>query len=117
MVDDSIPNRKMLSRILTNAGFACTQASDGSAGLEMVVANPDAFDLILMDFEMPVMDGPTATKAIREAGYKKPIIGVTGNVLPTDTATFMLAGANEVLHKPVTLVRLHEVFDSLGNEV
>ena len=113
IVDDSTPNRKMLSRILTNAGFTCAQAGEGEVGLGMVTADLHAFDLVLMDFEMPVMDGPTATKALRAAGFSKPILGVTGNALPADFAAFIAAGADDVLIKPVTLARLNEAFDAL----
>ena len=59
------------------------------------------YRVITMDFQMPNMDGPTATRIIREMGYRGPIIGVTGNALRTDTELFMASGANKVLTKPV----------------
>jgi len=114
VVDDSVPNRKLLCRLLKNGGFECTQAENGQIGLDLVAGSIDAFDLILMDFEMPVMDGPTATKAIRDTGYSRPIIGITGNVLDADRVIFTNAGANEVLYKPLTLTAFNECTKKLA---
>ena len=64
------------------------------------------FDMILCDNVMPNMDGPTATKAIRDLGYKGPIFGVTGNVLPADVDYFLRNGADVVLGKPLQIAEL-----------
>ena len=87
VVDDSSLNRKMLLKCLRAAGHVCTEAADGLEAVEQVkrrighstgcLGKP--FDAILMDFVMPNMDGPTATKEIRALGYTAPIFGVTGN--------------------------------------
>ena len=58
------------------------------------------YDAILMDFVMPIMDGPTATQAIRSLGYSYPVFGVTGNALDSDINYFVKCGANAVLIKP-----------------
>lgn len=114
LVDDSVPTRKMLGRLLTRANMGvCTHAGDGATALKLVSSNPTKFDLILMDFEMPIMDGPAATRAIRECGVTCPIIGITGNVLPADTIIFLNAGANRVLSKPVTMPLLLASIDEL----
>ena len=87
VVDDSRLNRKMLMKCLKADGYACVEASDG---LEAVAAvkkkikfvkggTGKPFAAILMDFIMPNMDGPTATREIRALGYTAPIYGVTGN--------------------------------------
>mmetsp|Transcript_42801 Transcript_42801/g.55006 ORF Transcript_42801/g.55006 Transcript_42801/m.55006 type:complete len:107 (-) Transcript_42801:223-543(-) len=54
-----------------------------------------------MDYEMPIMDGPTATSKLKELGSKIPVVGVTGNVLKADTDFFIGKGVLEVLHKPL----------------
>jgi CheY-like chemotaxis protein len=106
VVDDSPFNRKMLIRLLTSKDHKCEQAEDGEKAvrkyLEMVERGepPDA---ILMDFEMPVMNGPSATARLRELGCECLIVGVTGNVLPHDVAFFLEHGANAVLPKPLIL--------------
>jgi CheY-like chemotaxis protein len=106
VVDDSVLNRKMLVRLLTSKDHTCEQAEDGEVAvrkyLEMVERGepPDA---ILMDFEMPVMNGPTATARLRELGCECLIVGVTGNVLAQDVAFFIAHGADKVMPKPVIL--------------
>mmetsp|Transcript_24811 Transcript_24811/g.41455 ORF Transcript_24811/g.41455 Transcript_24811/m.41455 type:complete len:1156 (+) Transcript_24811:410-3877(+) len=104
VVDDSPLNRKMLCRVLKAKGFTCCQAEDGQQAIDMyksLVAEGEPVDGILMDFEMPVMNGPTATKHLRNMGCTKLICGVTGNVLPEDVHFFRQHGADAVLAKPL----------------
>ena len=68
-----------------------------------MVTSQKIYDLILMDYQMPHMDGPTAIHRIRELGYQGQIIGLTGNVLGSEIETMRQAGANKVLSKPVQL--------------
>jgi signal transduction histidine kinase len=87
VVDDSRLNRKMLLKCLRADGHICFEAEDGLEAVAMVKerighatgGNGKPFDAVLMDFVMPNMDGPTATKEIRTLGYTSPIFGVTGN--------------------------------------
>ena len=120
MVDDSVPNRKILCRVLQSGGFICNQAENGEVAVNMVKQSMEScdviYDVILMDFEMPVMDGPTATRVIKSLGCVVPIIGVTGNVLPADTNTFLHAGVLVVLSKPLTLSALNTVLDDLSRK-
>jgi CheY-like chemotaxis protein len=82
----------------------------GELGNEESAQGPvEPFDAILMDFEMPVMNGPTATAKLRALGCTAPIIGITGNVLPGDVQLFREHGANAVLPKPLRLHDLHAV--------
>jgi signal transduction histidine kinase/CheY-like chemotaxis protein len=86
VVDDSRLNRKMLLRCLRADGHVCSEAADGLEAVMAVREKIDyanggqgrPFDVILMDFVMPNMDGPTATKEIRAMGYTAPIFGLTG---------------------------------------
>jgi signal transduction histidine kinase/ActR/RegA family two-component response regulator len=109
VVDDSSLNRKMLCRLLRTAGYISEEANDGQSAVEKVKARMESgagtgskgyYDAILMDFVMPIMDGPTATQAIRGLGYSYPILGVTGNALDSDINYFVKCGANSVLAKP-----------------
>jgi signal transduction histidine kinase len=87
VVDDSRLNRKMLLKCLRADGHTCFEAEDGLEAVAIVKerighatgGNGKPFDAVLMDFVMPNMDGPTATKEIRALGYTSPIFGVTGN--------------------------------------
>ena len=71
------------------------------------------YDLILMDYQMPHMDGPTAIRRIRELGYQGQIVGLTGNVLGTEIETMRQAGANKVLSKPVQLTDIESLIMEL----
>ena len=102
VVDDSPLNRKMLAKTLRAAGHTCEEAGNGREGVDMVqrraVSGATPYDVILMDFVMPVMDGPTATKTMRtakELQYTGPIIGLTGNAMPADINHFMAHGKQQ----------------------
>ncbi|CAK9251139.1 unnamed protein product [Sphagnum jensenii] len=88
-------------------GYSYDEAEDGMDALykfnQSLINGGRQYDAILMDFMMPRMDGPTATRVIRQCGYYGPIIGVTGNVLDEDREHFMVAGATRVLIKPVDI--------------
>ena len=107
IVDDSSLNRKMLLRIFRTAGHTCDEAEDGVIAVAMVKetmsSDAKAYSAILMDFVMPNMDGPTATRIIRASGYTAPIFGVTGNTLDSDIDYFLNCGADKVLPKPFNL--------------
>ena len=123
VVDDSPMNRKMLTRLLQNQGHVCSQAEDGIAAVEAVKNATEArkrYDAILMDYQMPNMDGPTAVREIRATGCDSFIVGVTGNLFPEEVATFKECGANQIFAKPLdvhmlmdTLVE-HGIGDSFG---
>ena len=109
VVDDSGPSRKVLSRLLRNAGFNCFEAVDGEDCVLKVaqfLKDGLSIHMVFMDFEMPKMNGPEASKALRDMGVTVPIIGVTGNVLPADKIYFLDHGANAVLHKPLNIEQL-----------
>ena len=72
------------------------------------------YDLILMDYQMPNMDGPTAIREIRALGYKGKIVGLTGNALADDLNIMRKAGADEVLTKPVKAEILENVIFNLS---
>jgi CheY-like chemotaxis protein len=114
VVDDSGFNRKMVVRLLRSQDHTCNEAEDGQVAIDKyneMVARGEPPDAILMDFEMPVMNGPTATARLREMGCTCLIVGVTGNVLPADREAFKAAGADSVLPKPLVLEDLVRVLD------
>ena len=67
------------------------------------------YDLILMDYQMPKIDGPTAIRNIRELGYRGRIVGLTGNILGSEIETMQSSGANRVLSKPVKHAQLESL--------
>jgi CheY-like chemotaxis protein len=118
IVDDAVSSVKILNRLLVNAGMEVTNAYDGSEGIDRVNQCPHEtmFDLIIMDFEMPIMNGPEATRTLRNAGHRMPIIGVTGNVLPEDRDYFLACGADWVLPKPLNMTALLNAYSDVVAE-
>ena len=114
IVDDNATNR-MVAEALCDM-FECTseQAVDGLEAVDM--ARSGRFDLILMDIKMPRMDGITATRAIREMGGRPavtPIVALTANADPSDVQTYLAAGMQDVVEKPIKPERLAIVLSAL----
>ena len=112
VVDDVPMNRRVLKLTLDKrTGRRAVEAENGEIAVEKVMAaleEGEPFQLITMDYMMPVMDGPAACRNIRAAGYRGLIIGVTGNALPEDMDVFLAAGADRVLLKPVSASQLED---------
>ena len=116
IVDDVPLNRRMLKRLLLNRFDECMEAENGQQAVDMVkeaMASGIHYDVITMDYQMPVMDGVDATLNIRKLGFKGQIIGVTGNALSEDVNTFLANGANIVLTKPLSITKFDEYLSSI----
>ncbi len=105
VVDDHALNRDLLGILLGQAGFQVSMAEDGLAAVES--ATSESFDLILMDIQMPEMDGLTATRELRTAGCTVPIVAMTSHARKVDAETSRAAGMNDHLTKPIDLQTLH----------
>ncbi|KAL3940762.1 MAG: hypothetical protein SGARI_000848 [Bacillariaceae sp.] len=113
VVDDAKMNLKLLMRLLQKHGHTCDGAEDGTFAVEKVkeaMEDGKSYDCILMDYQMPLMDGPTAAQEIRKLGCDSFIVGVTGNVMQEDVKTFKDAGANAVLPKPLKMEDLEALW-------
>jgi CheY-like chemotaxis protein len=108
VVDDAASNRKILCRILKSHGFICHEAENGQECVDMVLAGEYPYEFILLDSEMPVLDGPSAARRLREEKCDLLIIGVTGNVLPEDKEHFIRHGVNMVMSKPLEIDELFQ---------
>ena len=108
IVDDNTLNLDVLQRMLEIEGARATRAGDGRAALECLHSSPEAFDAVLMDVQMPVLDGLSATRAIRsELGLTQlPVIAVTAGVLKQEQEQARDAGMDAVLPKPLDLEQL-----------
>lgn len=112
VVEDNAINQMITSKILTKAGFTVSAASNGADAVEKcTTAN---FDLILMDWHMPVMDGLTATKHIRALPNHRHtlIMGLTANAMISDRQNCLKAGMNDVLYKPITANAMLQAIDN-----
>lgn len=120
LVDDSKSNRKLLDRLLSMRGHRCEHADDGHIGVEMAIKAEDfaqPYDLVLIDYEMPTLNGPEAVKQIREYGCDVFVIGVTGNIMADDVNYFKACGANLVLPKPFKVKHLEKLINqNLGDK-
>ena len=112
LVDDLALNREMLASRLSKRGFEVIPASNGQEAIDLVVTR--APDLILMDMEMPVMDGREATRRLKadEVHQNIPVIALTSNSLPGDREMAMNAGCDDYDTKPVDFPRLLEKIQS-----
>ena len=102
LVEDTELNREIAAAMLQAAGHAVETAVDGAGALKCAAAKP--YDLILMDIQMPDIDGITAAKKIRESGginATTPIVAMTANVLPEQVARFYAAGMSGHIPKPI----------------
>jgi CheY-like chemotaxis protein len=105
IAEDNPVNQKWATKILSKMGYEATIAENGHIALELV--GQSAYDLILMDVQMPEMDGIEATKMIRVCLQKQPvIIAMTANVMHGDRQACMQAGMDDYISKPVELGEL-----------
>lgn len=120
LAEDNAINQKLALRILEKAGYNAMLAHNGQEAVEMAAAS--AFDLILMDMQMPVMGGIEATRKIREHEQETqthiPIIGLTANAMASDRDACFAAGMDGYVSEPIRTDLLFEeiqrVFSSLG---
>jgi len=111
--DDPIA-RSLMASVLKNMGQEATFASNGREVLDLIAQLGSGFDMILMDIDMPIMDGVSAALALRngesgEIGTRIPIVAVTAFGTLSDEGKFKRAGMNYFLPKPVRLKHLREV--------
>ena len=111
VVDDSAMNRDLVERALALEGATATLAADGQQALEVLKSGAQAFDAVLMDVQMPVLDGLAATRRIRaELGLTAlPVIAFTAGVRDEQQAAARAAGADDVLPKPMDLEQMTQL--------
>ncbi|HYE42662.1 MAG TPA: response regulator, partial [Caulobacteraceae bacterium] len=102
VAEDHAVNRRIVGLFLEPLGCRLTMAENGREAVEL--AEAEAFDVILMDMQMPVMDGPAATRTIRDGGGPNaatPVIALTANALDHHRAIWVEAGVETFLTKPI----------------
>ena len=106
VVDDGDANRQLIELVLTRAGAIVTTVENGLEAIKAL--SEQDYSLVFMDMQMPVMDGYTATRKLRECGLKTPIVALTGNAMKGDREKCVDAGCDDFLSKPVNLDALLE---------
>lgn len=118
LVEDNELNQEIAVEILQEAGFVLDMADDGAVAVEkMKAAEPGQYDLILMDIQMPIMDGYEATGQIRKLENPNlariPIIAMTANAFDEDRKAALDAGMNGHIAKPIDVPKLMEVLGEI----
>jgi CheY-like chemotaxis protein len=115
VADDHALSRSIAEKMLTRAGYAVVCAEDGKDAVEKFIAADGGFSLILMDIRMPVLDGLSAARTIRELKLPNaktvPILAMTASAFEEDIRNSLEAGMNEHLSKPINPRNLYEIVE------
>ena len=104
VVDDGPSNRQLIQLVLTRAGARVECVENGLQAIEAIERS--GFDLVFMDMQMPVLDGMSATKRLRDSGCEIPIVALTGNAMKGDREKYLAGGCDDFLSKPVNIDQL-----------
>ncbi|KAJ6858293.1 two-component response regulator 24-like [Populus alba x Populus x berolinensis] len=105
VVDDDTVVRMVHKMLVTSLGLKVQEVKNGKEAVDLHI-NGASFDLILMDMEMPILNGPTATRELRAMGVKSIIVGVTSHTSESIHKDFMEAGLNHCVAKPMTIAKI-----------
>lgn len=115
LVEDNLVNQKVAGKMLENMGYRPDIVSDGSEAVESVKRQP--YDVVLMDMQMPIMDGLTATEMIRgdlDVAHQPKIIAMTANAQVSDREKCFEAGMDDYISKPVRIEDVKEKLQKVG---
>jgi CheY-like chemotaxis protein len=115
VAEDNAVNRKLIGLMLEALGHLCTFAEDGEKAVTL--AGRGGFDVVLMDVQMPLIDGMEATRRIRALGTSAariPVIAVTANAMSGDREKYLAAGMDGYVSKPITIAALAEALEAVS---
>ncbi len=113
LAEDGQDNQRLIRHLLVRAGYEIEIAQNGREAVDRYSADPGRYDVILMDMQMPVLDGYSATRCLREMGHRVPIIALTAHALDGARDHCIEAGCDEYLTKPIDRERLYSVLAEL----
>ncbi|MDQ2993605.1 MAG: response regulator [Pseudomonadota bacterium] len=109
IVEDEPIIRKVLQDMLENIDYECDSADTGSKAVKLALTN--IYDIILLDINLPDVSGISVTQQLRDAGINTPIIATTAHTLVEERLSFIAAGMNDVLAKPISQEQLAKTID------
>ena len=104
LAEDEPDHQLVISHMLRNVGADVTIAGNGQSAVDralQALKEGHAFDLILMDIRLPIMDGCVATRHLREAGYRLPVVAATAKAMTGDREKFIAIGCDDYISKPI----------------
>jgi len=108
LAEDTLANQKLIALMLSRMGINVHVVGNGQEALDLLSSPGHGIELVLMDMQMPVMDGYTAIKCLRAQGCTLPIIALTANAMPEQKKRVLDIGANEYLTKPIDRALFHK---------
>ena len=114
LCEDNPDNQRVISFILKKAGWKIDLAENGQIALELVRNRSD--DLILMDMQMPAMDGYETSRELRARGIDLPVLAVTANAMSEDSGKCLEAGCDDYLSKPIDPTSLVRIVEKLMSD-
>jgi PAS domain S-box-containing protein len=121
LAEDGVDNQRLISFLLKRAGYRVECAENGRIAVDMALGGDGSagedFDAILMDMQMPVMDGYQATQQLRQGGYRGPIIALTAHAMAHARQPCLDAGCDEYLCKPVDQQQLISMIEQLRGQI
>ena len=112
LVDDSADNRTLISAFLSRPGIHLDTAENGVVGVDKALHN--TYDLVLMDIQMPEMDGYEAIRVLNQKGYRGPVVALTAHAMKGDRERCLRAGFDDYLCKPVNRQSLMNLLPRYG---
>jgi len=102
LAEDNAVNQQLARKLLTKAGYRVEIANNGKEALDIYLSSPEKYDLILMDIQMPELNGLETTKILRSKGFEQiPIIAMTANTMESDRKNCLESGMNDYISKPI----------------
>jgi len=119
VAEDGIDNQRLVRMFLQKAGITVTIAENGEEAVRLAlqaVAADAPYDVILMDIQMPILDGYDATRKLREAGYAGPIVALTAHAMSDDRGKCLACGCDDYLTKPIDRASLLQIVHRYTNQ-
>jgi len=117
LAEDSVHNQRLIARVLQQAGARLDVVANGQLAVDQALGalrEGRPYDVVLMDVDMPVLDGLTATRTLRDAGYTSPILALTAHRLSDERERCLAEGCDDVATKPIDWPSLFEQLATLG---